>query len=135
MELPRKGGQNWQQVNPVRRDLCEEAVEKVRQKSKRRGIALKPVFRDYDRHNNGHVSRCQMRQCFIAYGILMSDEELYALEERFNDDVGFNYFWFLREVESAKFEEPLVSYVSLNIFFTINIYLKLIFRSSMHEYR
>lgn len=49
-----------------------------------------------------------MRQCLLTNGILLSDEELYALEERFNDDVGFNYFWFLKEVEPNVQEEPLV---------------------------
>lgn len=49
-----------------------------------------------------------MRQCFVRYSILLTDEELYALEERFNDDVGFNYFWFLKEVEAKRFETPLV---------------------------
>lgn len=49
-----------------------------------------------------------MRQCLLTNGILLSDEELYALEERFIDDVGFNYFWFLKEVEPKGLEEPLV---------------------------
>lgn len=49
-----------------------------------------------------------MRQCLLTNGILLSDEELYALEERFNDDVGFNYFWFLHEAEPKRHEEPLV---------------------------
>lgn len=50
-----------------------------------------------------------MRQCLLTNGILLSDEELYALEERFNDDVGFNYFWFLKEVDPNVQEEPLVN--------------------------
>lgn len=50
-----------------------------------------------------------MRQCFLSNGILLSEEELYALEERFNDDVGFNYFWFLREAEPQRHEEPMVN--------------------------
>lgn len=50
-----------------------------------------------------------MRQSMLSNGILLSDEELYALEERFNDDIGFNYFWFLREVEPKPHEEPLVN--------------------------
>lgn len=50
-----------------------------------------------------------MRQCLLTNGILLSDEELYALEERFNDDVGFNYFWFLKEVEPNVQDEPLVN--------------------------
>lgn len=62
------------------------------------------------RVNNGHVSRPQMRQCFVRYGILLSDEELYALEQRFNDDVGFNYYWFLKELDAKPFETPLACY-------------------------
>lgn len=107
VELPRHGGKNWQSVNCEMRELCEEAVEKVKKRTMTRRILLKPIFRDYDRHGNGHVSRSQMRQCLLANGVLLSDEELYALEERFNDDLGFNYFWFLREVEPKRHEEPL----------------------------
>ncbi|XP_018321327.1 uncharacterized protein LOC108734325 [Agrilus planipennis] len=105
--LPKMGAKVWDNVQPPMRDLCEEAVEKVKNKTMKRGILLKPWFRDYDKNNNGHVSRSQMRQSILASGILLSDEELYALEERFNDDVGFNYFWFLREVEPKMEEEPL----------------------------
>lgn len=50
-----------------------------------------------------------MRQSLLSNGILISDEEVYALEQRFNDDLGFNYLWFLKEVESRNIEEPLVS--------------------------
>ncbi|XP_074039133.1 uncharacterized protein [Leptinotarsa decemlineata] len=105
-ELPRTGGKNWQSVNPSTRDLCEAAVDKVKQKIIHRRILLKPVFRDFDKHNNGHVSRSQMRQALHSNCILLSDEELFALEERFNDDVGFNYFWFLKDVEFSC-DEPL----------------------------
>lgn len=49
-----------------------------------------------------------MRQCLLSNGILLSDEELYALEERFNDDMGFNYYWFMKEAEPKPYEEPLV---------------------------
>ncbi|XP_072384086.1 uncharacterized protein [Diabrotica undecimpunctata] len=102
--LPRLGGKDWQSVNTRSRDLCEEAVDKVKQKIIHRRILLKPVFRDFDKHNNGHVSRSQMRQAFHSNGILLSDEELLALEERYNNDIGFNYFWFLKDVESRPVE-------------------------------
>lgn len=39
----------WQTVNSSMRELCEEAVEKVKQKVMRRRILLKPVFRDCDK--------------------------------------------------------------------------------------
>ncbi|KAB0801730.1 hypothetical protein PPYR_03916 [Photinus pyralis] len=106
-ELPQKGGKVWQQVSSQTRDLCEEALMKVKHRTMKRAIMLKPLFGDYDTHNNGHVTRSQMRQCISSNGILLSGEELYALEERFNDDLGFNYFWFLREVEPKRHELPL----------------------------
>ncbi|CAG2054299.1 unnamed protein product [Timema podura] len=58
-------------------------------------------------HNNGHVSRAQFRQCLLSNGLLSSNEELYALEQRYNDELGFHYFWFLKEVEPKRYEEPL----------------------------
>jgi len=39
---------------------------------------------------------------------LLSDEELFSLEERFKNDMGFNYVWFLKEVEPKPTDEPLV---------------------------
>ncbi|KAJ3666453.1 hypothetical protein Zmor_001895 [Zophobas morio] len=105
IELPRMGGKDWQKVNTVQRELCEEAVDKVKKRVTNRRIVLKPSFRDYDKHNNGYVSRAQMRQSLLSNGILLSDEELYALEERFNNEVGFNYFWFLKEVEPSSCEQ------------------------------
>ncbi|CAG9816180.1 unnamed protein product [Phaedon cochleariae] len=95
------GADNWQAFNTASRDLCEEAVMKVKQKILHRRILLKPIFRDSDKFNNGHVSSHQMKQVLHSNGILLSDEELLALEERFNDDVGFNYFWFLQDVDSS----------------------------------
>ncbi|KAJ8916967.1 hypothetical protein NQ315_008367 [Exocentrus adspersus] len=106
-EMPRLGGKDWQAVNTSMRSLCEEAVDKVKQKIMHRRILLKPVFRDFDKHNNGHVSRTQMRQALCSNGILLSDDELVALEERFNNDMGFNYVWFLKDVEPRPDEEPL----------------------------
>nr|CAD7461961.1 unnamed protein product [Timema tahoe] len=61
----------------------------------------------FNSHNNGHVSRAQFRQCLLSNGLLSSNEELYALEQRYNDELGFHYFWFLKEVEPKRYEEPL----------------------------
>ncbi|PSN41117.1 hypothetical protein C0J52_19046 [Blattella germanica] len=107
LEIPSKGGEKWQEVKAEMRDLCEETLATIKKKTLYRRMRLKPVFSDYDKHNNGHVSRSQFRQCLLANGFLLSDEELYALEQRYNDDMGFNYFWFLREAEPKKFEPPL----------------------------
>ncbi|XP_056643883.1 uncharacterized protein LOC130449862 [Diorhabda sublineata] len=110
-DLPRLGGKNWQSVNTRSRDLCEDAVDKVKQKIVHRRILLKPVFRDFDKHNNGHVSRSQMRQALHSNGILLSDDELFALEERYRNDMGFNYFWFLKDVESRPVEPLYIKFL------------------------
>ncbi|KAJ9598822.1 hypothetical protein L9F63_026644, partial [Diploptera punctata] len=107
LEIPRKGGEQWHEVKTDLRDLCENTLATIRKKAEFRRMRLRPVFNDYDKHNNGHVSRSQFRQCLVANGFLLSDQELYALEQRYNDDMGFNYFWFIREAEPKKFEEPL----------------------------
>lgn len=49
-----------------------------------------------------------MRQVFSFNSLLLTNEELYALEERYNDDMGFNYYTFLRDIAARKLEEPLV---------------------------
>ncbi|KAF5278622.1 hypothetical protein FQA39_LY00664 [Lamprigera yunnana] len=106
-DLPRTGAKVWQNVSSNIKDVCEEVLIKIRQRTTKRAIVLKPLFGDYDIHKNGHVSRYQMRQCLSVGGILLSEEEIFALEQRYNDDVGFNYFWFLREMESKYIEPPL----------------------------
>ncbi|XP_045460656.1 uncharacterized protein LOC123671052 [Harmonia axyridis] len=105
--LQRKGTKAWHQVNTSRRNLCEDAVDKIKKRVLKRGLLLKPSFRDYDKTNNGHVTIPNARQCLVSNGILLSDEELYALEERYNSDMGFNYFHFLKEVEPKREEVPL----------------------------
>ncbi|CAG9765528.1 unnamed protein product [Ceutorhynchus assimilis] len=106
-EVPKVGSVNWQSVNKEQRSLCEDAVYKVKQKIIHRRILLKPMFKDFDKHNNGHVSRSQMRQALNSNGILLSDEELFSLEQRFKNDIGFNYVWFLKEVEPKPDDDPL----------------------------
>lgn len=39
--------------------------------------------------------------------ILLSREEVYALEQRYNDELGFNYAWFIEEMEALPTEVPL----------------------------
>lgn len=39
--------------------------------------------------------------------ILLSPEEILVLERRYNDDLGFDYFRFLQELEARPIEEPL----------------------------
>ncbi|XP_012253830.2 uncharacterized protein LOC105684778 [Athalia rosae] len=106
-ELCRKGQKDWQCEKPPVRELCETALHRVRRRTEERGIHLKPFFKAYDKHNHGHVTRSQLRQTMTTACILLSREETYALEQRYNDELGFNYAWFIEEMEARKPEVPL----------------------------
>ncbi|XP_029049367.2 uncharacterized protein LOC114879045 [Osmia bicornis bicornis] len=106
-DLKRRGTADWQCVPASIRDLCEETLQKVRHRINERRILIKQFFKDYDRNNKGHVSRAQLRQVLATAVVLLSEEEEYALEQRYNDELGFNYVLFLKELEAIKIEEPL----------------------------
>lgn len=107
-ELPRDGSENWQQQTSDIRDLCEEAVQKVKDRILKRRLFIEPMFKVYDIHKNSHVTRTQMRQVLAISGCLLSDEEVYSLEKRYNNDMGFNYTWFLNEADPKEYVAPKV---------------------------
>lgn len=47
-ELPRDGSENWQQQTSNIRDLCEEAVQKVKDRILKRRLFIEPMFKVYD---------------------------------------------------------------------------------------
>lgn len=57
--------------------------------------------------NHGHVSRNQLRQILGTAAILLGREEIFALEQRYNDDCGFNYGRFLADLEAVPITVPL----------------------------
>ncbi|XP_046608856.1 uncharacterized protein LOC124299634 [Neodiprion virginianus] len=106
-ELCKRGQKDWQREKPSSRELCEAALHRVRRRIEERGILLKQFFKAYDAHNHGHVTRSQLRQTMTTACILLSREEVYALEQRYNDELGFNYAWFIEEMEALPKEVPL----------------------------
>ena len=51
------------------------------------------------RHNNGHVTRGQFRQCLTMLELKCTEAEMQALEAKYVNDVGFNYLSFLGDLE------------------------------------
>lgn len=47
-----------------------------------------------------------MRQIFLIATLLLSQEEIFAIESRYNDDIGFNYFKFIDELEAKPIVDP-----------------------------
>ncbi|XP_044018401.1 uncharacterized protein LOC122859098 isoform X1 [Aphidius gifuensis] len=106
INLPEKGRRNWIDVSNNTRELCEQIIIKIRHRIEERKMIIKPLFKDYDKLNHGHVSRNQLRQILGTAGILLASEELFALEQRYNDDRGFNYGLFLNDIEASPITVP-----------------------------
>lgn len=56
-----------------------------------------------------------MRQVLFSNGILLSDTEIYALERRYNNDMGFNYMWFLDEADPKEYAIPKVNFYNNSV--------------------
>ncbi|KAI8044395.1 hypothetical protein M5D96_000553 [Drosophila gunungcola] len=48
-ELPRPGAVSWENVPASTRELCEDAVAKIRIRIRNRRLYLHPFFRSYDK--------------------------------------------------------------------------------------
>ncbi|EDO33216.1 predicted protein [Nematostella vectensis] len=73
----------------------ETIMQRMHQKILQRRILCKPLFQDFDKHNNGHVTRSQARQCLHNLGLTHDENEMKIIEARYSDDIGFNYIDFL----------------------------------------
>jgi hypothetical protein len=81
--------------------LCAEAIEKLARFTKSQRVMLEPFFRGFDKINQLHVSKNQMRRVLAMNAIVLSDEEIGALQKRFCDEIGFKYRKFLCAVEKT----------------------------------
>jgi hypothetical protein len=51
------------------------------------------------RHNRGHVTRGQFRQCLTIAGLTYTEKEFQTVEAAFVDDDGFAYRRFLQQIQ------------------------------------
>ncbi|XP_014675972.1 PREDICTED: uncharacterized protein LOC106815950, partial [Priapulus caudatus] len=93
--------EDWCGGDAGTRACYDAAMRHMREKSQQRRILTKPCFQDFDRHNNGHVTRAQFQQCMTYLMLAAGETEMAAIEAKFSDDVGFNYVAFLKVRECA----------------------------------
>ncbi|EAT39799.1 AAEL008428-PA [Aedes aegypti] len=104
-------------------ELLDDVVRCVRNLVETRRILIRPAFRDFDSHRNGHISRNQMGEALSMAGIFITEEQRYALEQRYSDDFGFNYVEFLQDVDpmpkiaSAVRYSSRIPFINLLVFF------------------
>lgn len=60
------------------------------------------------------MTKNQERALLLSNGILLSEEELYALESRYNDDMGFHYMKFLADTDPKDLGPSKVEFLFLN---------------------
>ncbi|CAK1543733.1 unnamed protein product [Leptosia nina] len=90
-------------------DLAQAALMRVRAACKERSIDLRPAFGEHDEHNNGHVSRAQVRRVLARLGVLPTPQQIRALETRYSDDCGFHYVALLDELEERPTESATIA--------------------------
>jgi len=107
--IPKPGTVDWSASNPDKHGTFLQVMDRLRARTSQRRVLVKPLFQDFDRHNNGHVTKSQLRQCLTMLELNCSEDEMICLEEKFCNDTGFNYISFLQELQPV--EPPKMMYV------------------------
>ncbi|XP_060063466.1 uncharacterized protein LOC132543930 [Ylistrum balloti] len=97
--VPKPGTIDWAYATEDHKELFESTMERLRQRINQRRVLAKPVFQDFDKHNNGHVTKAQFRQCLTMLELHSTEAEMAGLEAKFCNDVGFNYLALLNELQ------------------------------------
>uniref|UniRef100_A0A1I8PT42 EF-hand domain-containing protein n=1 Tax=Stomoxys calcitrans TaxID=35570 RepID=A0A1I8PT42_STOCA len=105
-EMPRSGSLNWQEAKPEIRDLCEESLHRIQIRIKNRRLHMHPFFKSYDKLNSGHVPCKIANRILVNNGILLSNDELNSLIDRYGNELGFNYTRFLEHADPAEYAIP-----------------------------
>lgn len=92
---PKPGTMDWSQASDDLRRVCEETLQRMRQKVQERRMLVRPDFQAFDKLNHGHVSLQNFRQLMSILNMALTEEEMDAVAARFMDDEGFNYFQLL----------------------------------------
>ncbi|XP_073251609.1 uncharacterized protein [Porites lutea] len=90
-------------------EFLQRITQRMRRKLIEQRILSKPCFQDFDKHNNGHVTKIQASQCLHTLGLTDDPEEIKILQSRYSDDIGFNYIQFLEDLQPS--EKPEMKYL------------------------
>nr|CAB3262790.1 uncharacterized protein LOC100183292 [Phallusia mammillata] len=118
--LPKEGTfANWSGIDEKTLVVFDEAMARMRSRAIQRRLLAKPVFQDFDRHNNGHVTKSQFRQCLASLDLHADEDEVNAIQDKFTDDIGFDYIRFLSELvpqigQVPKYKEHLKELQAVN---------------------
>lgn len=98
-EIPKPGTMDWRFASDEQRQRFNKIIGRLQAYVAERRAYIYPMFRSFDRHNNGHLSRLQFRQALSMAELHVSEEDMQTLEAKFANDDGINYFAFFAEVD------------------------------------
>lgn len=76
----------------------DTAMGRMRERVLYRGVDLLPFFKNFDPHNNGHVSQFHWRQVLSQLDLVADEREFKIVSRRFSDAVGFDYMRFIDQL-------------------------------------
>lgn len=104
-----KPGESSDRLTQDDEEFLARITQRMRRKLIEQRILSKPCFQDFDKHNNGHVTKIQASQCLHTLGLTDDPEEIKVLQSRYSDDIGFNYIKFLEDLQPS--EKPEMKYL------------------------
>lgn len=75
--------------------MANNVVNRFRDFMVNKVLDVKSHFQDWDRHNSQKISPKQFRQVLASFKFYMTDEELAAIHQRFNDGNFIKYLDFI----------------------------------------
>ena len=104
-EVPKPGTMDWRFSDEPQRTFTEKVLARLAAYVAERRALIRPFFKSIDAHNNGHLPRGRFRQGLTLSELHCTEAEMQALEARFGNDDGVNYFAFLDVVEPSPVPE------------------------------
>ncbi len=87
-------------------DGYKAVIDKWRAVVQSRRLDCWQPFKDFDRHNRGHVTPKQFVQAIAILNLPFGAADIAVLEAKFRDDTGFNYLRFLNELQPNVIDPP-----------------------------
>ncbi|CAF1138992.1 unnamed protein product [Adineta steineri] len=103
-EMPTTGTPAWCNIDPYNKEELHQAMQTWKTNCEQRRIDLYHTFKQFDRHNRGHVTRGQFRQCLAIAGLPYTQKELEAVEAALIDDDGFHYRRFREWIQPRRID-------------------------------
>ncbi|UJR13405.1 hypothetical protein I4U23_000420 [Adineta vaga] len=103
-EMPTTGTPDWTNIDPYNKEELHQAMEAWKASCDQRRLNVYQPLKQFDRHNRGHVTRGQFRQCLAIAGLPYTPKQLEAVEAAFMDDDGFAYRRFLEWIQPRRID-------------------------------